>query len=213
MPASKKKMSSRVLDLGYRFMLWSSLSFILHYLAATANDKGGQRLAAALRNPPNDDYAMVIFGMALFLFVVALLMKDLHHLIRGITLVGRFSAAVVALVGRISSDLLISLYGMGAFIIGWLAYEGYHHYRESTLPVSHVQVLGLELYEFVGLVLTVGIVSLIVRVDEEHPVIKAWYEARFFLRLLAYLTFMLGLYFTFWANPANLLVQSTGSAY
>ena len=207
MPVSKKKNGSRIYDLGYRFMLWSSLSFILHYLAATADNKGGQRLAAALRNPPNDDYAMVIFGLALFLFVIALFMKDLHHLIHGISMLGRVSATVVALVGRISSDLLISLYGMGAFIIGWMTYDGYRHYRETMIPVSRVQVLGLGLYEFVGLVLTVGIASLIVRVDEEHPVVKAWYEAGFIWRLLAYLTFMLGLYFTFWANPADLFVQ------
>lgn len=193
---------SRVADLVYRFLLWSSLSFGLHYLAAFSNDKGGQRLAAAMRKPPNDDYALVIFGFALLLFLVALLMKDIHHLIRGITLLGRISALAVSLIARVSADLLMSIYGMGAFVVGWMVYDGYRHFGDSFIPDSRVQVLGLGLYEFTGMVLALGVVSIVVRVDEEHPVVKAWYRSRFIWRLLAYLTFALGLYHAFWANTS-----------
>lgn len=195
---------SRLYDLAYRFLLWFWVSFGLHYLASMSNSRGGQRFAAAMRKPPNDDYALVIFGFALLLFVVALAMKDLHHLIRGITVVGRLSARLVALVGRISSDLLMSIYAMGSFVVGWMAYDGYRRFQGAFLPDSRVQVLGLGLHEFLGLVLAIGAVSVIVRVDQEHPLIRAWYRSRFIWRLLAYLTFLLGLYQAFWVDTNTL---------
>lgn len=197
-------LKNRLLDLGYRFMLWSGLSFSLHLIASQSTTNGGQRLAAALSKPPNDDYALVIFGIALFLFVFALLMKDVHHMIKGITVLGRVSSMAVAFIARVSSDLLMSLYGMGAFVIGWMVFDGYRHYNDSLIPDSRVQVLGFGLYEFFGLVIALGAATAVVRVDQDHPLVKSWYEARLIWRLLAYATFILALYYSFWLEQRDL---------
>jgi hypothetical protein len=192
---------SRLVDLGYRFLLWSSLSFSLHYLATLADDNGGKRLAAALRNPPNDEYATVVFGFALLLFVVALLMKDLNHLISAITVLGRLGSITVALIARVSSDLLMSTFGMGAFIVGWMGFDGYYRHVGSVWTGNTVRVLGFGLAEFLGLVVALGLMAVVVRIDQENRFARAWYQARFIWRLLAYLTFLLGLYYAFWINP------------
>lgn len=194
------KPASRHSELAYRFLLWFWVSFGLHYLASISDSRGGQRFAAAMRKPPNDDYALVVFGFALLLFVVALAMKDVHHLIRGISVVGRLFAQLVALVGRVSADLLMSIYAMGSFVVGWMVFDGYRRFQDSFIPDSRVQVLGMDLYHFFALVMAIGMLSVIVRVDEEHVLVRAWYRSRFIWRLLAYLTFLLGLYQAFWVN-------------
>ena len=73
-------------------------------------------------------------------------------------------------------------------------------FQDSFIPDSRVQVLGMDLYHFLALVMAIGMLSVIVRVDEEHVLVRAWYRSRFIWRLLAYLTFLLGLYQAFWVN-------------
>ncbi len=195
-----------MLDLIYRFLLWSSLSFSLHVLAAHATDNGGRHLAAALSTPPNNEYALVVFGISLLLFVFALVMKDIHHLIKSITILGRISAIAAATIGRVSSDLLLSLYAMGSFIFGWMVYEGYSQYGELGLYDSRIQILGFGLHQFAGLIAGLGLATAIVRVDEEHPFVQAWYETRLIWRVLAYATSVVALYFTFWSEANSLWI-------
>ncbi|MEK6748301.1 MAG: hypothetical protein AABY83_03735 [Pseudomonadota bacterium] len=69
-------------DLIYRFLLWSSVSFLLHFLASYVEHQQGLLFNEALNTPPNARYGETLIGFALLMFVVAMMMFDAHRAVK-----------------------------------------------------------------------------------------------------------------------------------
>lgn len=199
-------MWQKLSDLIYRLLLWAGVSFVLRFMAAHSDHEALQ-FSEALKTPPNAHYGEILIGFAMTMFVIAMMMFDIHRAVKRVgplAAVARFGSHWMS---RVASDLVLSAYGMASFVLGWYGYEliydldadGSPHYARSIL-------LGMDLPMFLVLLWALGILSLFVRVAPRTSWLAGWYGVRTSLRIIAYLTALLAIASMVW-NPANWLMK------
>lgn len=184
-------------DLLYRFLLWFSVSVFLHYLLSFSDGKQGRLLAEALRSPPNVIYGEVLTGFAAVLFVLTLIMFDVHRVVKRVGFIGSAIRSASLWSSRIASDLLLSAYGMASFLLGWVSYEwfaGNNVYTENTTRL----LLGFGILDFSAMLIALGAMSMIVRIAPRARWLKSWYKVRAWLRGYAYASAFLAIAILYW---------------
>ncbi|MDH4274668.1 MAG: hypothetical protein OEW08_06495 [Gammaproteobacteria bacterium] len=192
-------------DLIYRLLLWSGVSFLIHFLAAYVEHQDAVVFSEALKTPPNARYGEILIGFALLMFVIAMMMFDAHRAVKRVGLLSMLARFLSHWLSRIASDLVLSAYGMASFILGWYLYELAYNIDADLRPTfARSILLGMDLPMFAVLLWALGILSLFVRYAPRTSWLLGWYDVRAWLRIVVYVLCLGALYSVF-RNPEHLL--------
>lgn len=113
-----------ILDIFYRFTLWSLVAFGLYTVAAASvPGHGGEYIAKAIRTGNKALYWNVIASLGLIFWTVGLFNKNMSAKFQGVSGArGKFVASL-SVVNKVSTDILSSAFNMSAGLLGWLAFE------------------------------------------------------------------------------------------
>lgn len=167
----EKILSNSVADLVYRFLLWVLFSIFLHTLAIHADSTGGKYIAAAIAKPSNGIYWNVLLCIGLLLMILSVITKDILVNFSNKKQHGKYFEQLAFIIGKISSDLILSGYGAASFLIGWGIFSLNYNNKENQLTtLEHLTVLAF----IVALTASIGLMSLLARTKPESKYMIFW---------------------------------------
>lgn len=197
----EKILSNGIVDLVYRFLLWALFSIFLRAVALHTDSAGGVYIAAAIARSSNGVYWNVLLCIGLLLMILSVVAKDVLVSFSKGKWCNEFFEQLAFIVGKISSDLMLSGYGAASFLIGW----GVFALVEGCGSHQSISFGGLAFFAlFMTLTAAIGFMSLVARSKPDSKYISWWFnKAPDKWRLLCYAVVFPANVAILWFYPAT----------
>lgn len=164
----------KVIDIGYRFILWFFFGGLYSFSAGYGRIQGGL-ISQAIAMPPSPGFSEIVGIVGFLVSAVSLFFKELIVATtkrgnRGI-FKSKAMERIVFWLGKIASDFVLTPYNLMAFTLGWAFFllSGAHS------PGTEIGLFGIVLVPYLAIMVVLAGVSLVARAEPGEYVYEKLY--------------------------------------
>lgn len=161
---------NKAADLVYRFLLWSSVAYVLNYLSLFSDGVRGAYVRDAISSLPSSSVPQLVAGLGLVLLIINVMTKELKLTFGGIFSLKYLFVPINDFLSKVSSDLILVGYSSMSFIVGWVT----HFFVVTPTTADENKLIFMMIGFLVLLTAILGVLSLVARSDFDAPILAGW---------------------------------------